>query len=397
MDVIQVLDTLVQEIANDTFTLTFGLADSSILNTTLPAYTYIITNKAGDTIAVDKIAMDTLWRFDEELQSDIKVISNTVVNANAYKGFVFKINKYELDTLNWPHDANSIQTAEASGSYVDSIITVDFSSARQFLHASKQYRVTWHEVVYPILTVIGTDTFLPNDTNLTVTVFDVDNNIEIPYGSRIIGDNWHFNYATSGTFPKYLKSTSSAGAKVGLYFSGMKLSFNNPSGRPGAIVWANRPKDGDEWMLNVSLNDTTLTYLYPPINSSYTFTVTPSSFTDLNDSILDNIKVVPNPYVVRSELDLDYNYRRILFTNLPKVCTITIYTLAGELIKTIEHNTDYYVYSGEDSTLIYDNTNGFAEWDVLTANDQIPAPGIYIYHVNTPSGVTKIGKFAVIK
>ncbi|MGE3062104.1 MAG: hypothetical protein AB7T10_00505 [bacterium] len=401
MDIVQVLDTLVQDMAKDTFTLTFGLADSSILNTMLPAYNYVITNKAGTIVGEDKISMDTLWRFDEEANAQIKVISNIVENANAHSGFVFKINKYELDTLNWPTGANSaLDVSIIEGTYNDSILRAEMAAAgRQFYHASKLYRLTWSEVVYSTLTVIGTDTFLPNDTNLTLTILDVDNNIEIPYNSRVIGDNWHFNYSTTATpaqCGQYLNTTSLATEKTGIYFSNMKLSFNYTD-RPRAIVWTARPKDGDVWEIEITPNDTTLTYVYPPYNSVYKFTVTPSSFTELNDSILDNIKVVPNPYVVRSELDLDYNYRRILFTNLPKACTITIYTLAGELIKTIEHNTDYYVYSGTDSTLVYDNTNGYAEWDVLTQNDQIPAPGIYIYHINTPAGITKIGKFAIIK
>jgi len=405
MEVVQLLDTLVQEIVNDTFTLTFGLADSSIVNDTLPAYNYVITNKAGDTIAVDKVALSNVWKFKDDAPAEVEVISNVVENCNAYKGFVFKINEYELDRTNWNNFSNDTtftvrDVVCSTGTYVDSILAIEVAGQGwQFQHASTKYMLTWHETVATATTIIGVDTLFAGDTALTVTILDVDNNIEIPYSSTDVEDNWHFNFANGqlpSAYKQYLKATSSAVAKTGLYFSNLKLSFNK-TGRANPMVWASRPKDGDIWMISIYPKDATLTWKRPPLNSSYTFTLTASSFTELADSILDNIKVVPNPYVVRSELDLDYNYRRILFTNLPQVCTIRVYTLAGELIKTIEHNTEYYVYSGSDSTIVQDNTNGYAEWDVLTQNDQIPAPGIYIYHVSAPGNVTKIGKFAIIK
>lgn len=403
MVVVPVLDTMVKEITSDTFTLHFGLIDSSIYEVTLPAYTYVITDKSGDTIAENKLALKNYTEIDPATKLPVVIyVGNAIEICNAYSGFVFKINNFVLDSTNWLMNGNSTADVKVvSGNYVDSILYPEYAAqGRQFFHGSKLYRLTWHEVVYPTQTVIGTDTFLPNDTNLTLTILDVDNNIEIPYNSRNIGDNWHFNWQTLSTAscPQYINSTSTATERIGIYFSNLKISFNK-TGTPKPMVWANRPKDGDVWELALTPNDSTATFKYPPINSSFQFTLTPNSFSAVEDSLLNNVKVVPNPYVVRSELDMDYNYRRILFTNLPQVCTIRIYTLSGELIKTIEHNINFYVYSatGSDSTLVYDNTNGTAEWDVLTSNDQIPAAGIYIFHVQTPSGATKIGKFAVIK
>ena len=53
-------------------------------------------------------------------------------------------------------------------------------------------------------------------------------------------------------------------------------------------------------------------------------------------SKLDSIYVVPNPYVVTNVLEqldlqspMDRGPRKIYFTNLPKECTITIYTVNG--------------------------------------------------------------------
>jgi hypothetical protein len=95
---------------------------------------------------------------------------------------------------------------------------------------------------------------------------------------------------------------------------------------------------------------------------------------------LDNIKVVPNPYMVNAAWESIKGDRRLEFVNLPDVCTVRIYTLAGDLVQTIEH-------SGNDGT---------AYWDVMSSNAQGVAPGIYFYAVESEYG-SKIGKFAVIK
>ncbi len=60
---------------------------------------------------------------------------------------------------------------------------------------------------------------------------------------------------------------------------------------------------------------------------------------------LNDIKVVPNPYIISAAWErkrlgdpkLGEPIRDIAFTNLPGVCTISIYTLDGNLVKTIEH------------------------------------------------------------
>jgi hypothetical protein len=96
--------------------------------------------------------------------------------------------------------------------------------------------------------------------------------------------------------------------------------------------------------------------------------------------------VVPNPYLVRADWDRSTNTRKIQFIHLPSECTVRIYNLVGELVRIVEHD------AGEDA-----EEGGSAEWNLLTEDDQIPASGIYIYHVSTPDGQEKIGKFAIIR
>ncbi len=106
-------------------------------------------------------------------------------------------------------------------------------------------------------------------------------------------------------------------------------------------------------------------------------------------SSLDNIKVVPNPYVAasvweeRNPFNTGRGPRVLHFNHLPQVCTIRIYTVDGELVTTIEHN----------STLL----DGTAEWNLLTRDNLAVSYGVYIYQVDAPGIGQKIGRFAVIK
>ena len=104
---------------------------------------------------------------------------------------------------------------------------------------------------------------------------------------------------------------------------------------------------------------------------------------------LRNIYVVPNPYVATSVFEprnpvsrTERGERRLYFANVPRQCTIRIYTLAGELVETLYH----------DSTL----DNGKLFWDMRTKDNMNLAYGLYIFHVDSPEG-SYIGKFAVIK
>ena len=104
---------------------------------------------------------------------------------------------------------------------------------------------------------------------------------------------------------------------------------------------------------------------------------------------LENIKVVPNPYVVtnaweqKNTTTIGRGDRKIQFTHLPKTCTIKILSTDGYLIDTIIHN-------GSD-------LNGSKFWDLKTKDNMDIAFGIYFYHINAPGIGEKVGKFAVIK
>jgi len=104
------------------------------------------------------------------------------------------------------------------------------------------------------------------------------------------------------------------------------------------------------------------------------------------ESMLDNVKVVPNPYIVRNTWERSSDYARLQFINLPEVCTIRVYTLAGDHVRTIDHNEH-----------IESDKPGWEWWDLLTHNDQTIAAGVYIFHVDAPGIGEYVGKFAIVR
>ena len=97
---------------------------------------------------------------------------------------------------------------------------------------------------------------------------------------------------------------------------------------------------------------------------------------------LDDIKVVPNPYIVNSDQYPEDEWKKKLrFTRLPAECTISIYTITGEKVRVLEKKN---------------STDANKWWDLRSYNNQEIAPGLYIYVVEAGSN-KKIGKFAVIR
>ncbi len=109
-----------------------------------------------------------------------------------------------------------------------------------------------------------------------------------------------------------------------------------------------------------------------------------------------DVFVYPNPYRVDAgytESGYENRYhdriadraRLIHFANLPNVCTIRIFSLDGDLIRTI-----YHEYPKDDPAAMHDT------WDLITRNVQAVKTGLYYWTVESEKR-TQIGKFVVIK
>jgi hypothetical protein len=100
------------------------------------------------------------------------------------------------------------------------------------------------------------------------------------------------------------------------------------------------------------------------------------------DSLLELIHTVPDPYYVTNNMELTTNRKVLKFVNLPAQAIIRIYSLSGILVDVVEH---------------FDPTGGGeATWNLRNRNDQFVASGVYFYHVETPDGKKRVGRFTVV-
>ena len=129
-----------------------------------------------------------------------------------------------------------------------------------------------------------------------------------------------------------------------------------------------------------------------PFRSDDAFTITmkaQETDNELAKNQLDRIYVVPNPYVATTSIEPSNNFRvgrgerRIEFVNLPRECTIKLFSTSGKLVDTIEHNST----SDDGSTF----------WDLRTKDGLDVAYGYYFYVVDAPGIGVKKGKLALIK
>jgi hypothetical protein len=105
---------------------------------------------------------------------------------------------------------------------------------------------------------------------------------------------------------------------------------------------------------------------------------------------LDEIKVVPNPYIATNSMEQAVSNRflnqgrRLMFTHVPADCNIKIFTVSGVLV-------DEIIVNNEPS-------NGIIHWDLLSREGLEVAAGVYIYMVKSNlTGEVYKNKFAVIK
>ena len=149
---------------------------------------------------------------------------------------------------------------------------------------------------------------------------------------------------------------------------------------------ADPPDVGDEWQLTI--NAMTL---------------------DPEDADLTKIRVVPNPYLASSTLDLSPLSRRIEFVNLPDRCTIRIYTLGGNLVNVLNHIgsnrfgwgnfTDVDRITPDNTPEVftgYDNHGGTEPWNLRNRFGQTVASGLYFFHVTDSRGETHTGRFYIV-
>jgi hypothetical protein len=133
------------------------------------------------------------------------------------------------------------------------------------------------------------------------------------------------------------------------------------------------PAAGDKMLFTTSIPSTPF--------DRFDFTTTPPTAFDagLAKGELGKIRAVPNPYFAHSTYELNRFNRVLKFTHLPAQCTIRLFNLAGDLVRTIDKN---------------DNTSE-ATWDLNTSHGLPVGSGVYIAHIDAPGAGTATVKLAV--
>lgn len=128
-------------------------------------------------------------------------------------------------------------------------------------------------------------------------------------------------------------------------------------------------------------------------------------------SSLDSVEpyVYPNPYYLGASWEGASNFqeesRKLIFSNLPENCSITITTAGGDFIDQFEHRADYnggdirwFQSFGAENPDQNAFSGGEHAWDLLSRESQIIARGMYLFTVqDLDTGESFTGTFLIVK
>jgi hypothetical protein len=135
----------------------------------------------------------------------------------------------------------------------------------------------------------------------------------------------------------------------------------------------------------------TITPNYPlSTRRVYEFVATKPTFDNriLMQQQMDRIKVFPNPYFGYNKAERSSLERFITFSNLPGDYKIRLFSLSGDLIRTIIRGSG--AANGP-------NTTTYERWDLKNDYGLYVASGIYIAHIEIPEVSNKILKIVIVQ
>jgi len=105
------------------------------------------------------------------------------------------------------------------------------------------------------------------------------------------------------------------------------------------------------------------------------------------DKLIENVKVVPNPYFISHEGQRSPYDSKIYFTKLPKNCKIQIFSVSGDLIKTIEHN---------ELNAAMKDSEYMEVWDLLSSNGIRVQSQAFVALITASDGSQAVKNFSVV-
>jgi hypothetical protein len=101
---------------------------------------------------------------------------------------------------------------------------------------------------------------------------------------------------------------------------------------------------------------------------------------------MDEINVFPNPYFAHNKAEQNTLTRFVTFSHLPQKAKIQVFTLNGELVRTLNH---------VDETGTTART--YERWDLRNENGLPVASGMFIVRIEIEGVGSKILKLAIIQ
>ncbi|PWB71469.1 hypothetical protein C3F09_07825 [candidate division GN15 bacterium] len=229
-----------------------------------------------------------------------------------------------------------------------------------------------------------------NPRQLNVVVRDRDQNHQWEYWYEATNDDTLYLPNGGDLSRNYIWILNTTYDPTGTYYGdgtgGTIAATDGPGGAMIDAAWALYMLDrgvvaeGNRWgMLAEEFTYRLVPYFINLPDDTFRFVAT-SPVKTQTEKDLEAINVVPNPYYLIGPYDPAPTNRNIYFQHLPDSCTISIYNLAGELVKKITRS---------------DATSSITSWDVMTENNLPVASGIYIWVVEAPGFGQRIGKMAV--
>jgi hypothetical protein len=145
------------------------------------------------------------------------------------------------------------------------------------------------------------------------------------------------------------------------------------------------PYNGTGYYYAITYHDTTGTQRSNKVDCFTHFPAHPVAQQNRN---VEEVWVVPNPYHESASWDVSEG-KRIQFVNLPPRCTVSIYTVAGDLVRVLHHpDPDYFNYG---------NYGGALNWNLKSDDGREVVPGVYIFYVEGEGGEVYKGHFVIIR
>ncbi|MGB3340185.1 MAG: hypothetical protein WBB37_01740 [bacterium] len=303
----------------------------------------------------------------------------------SFNGITAKIN-FRRDSL--PANRSIFESIEVHGSYPESLVIPSLpgpwtSYFAFWAYRGNDYRIEWYST-----------TGNPTNAN-SVRVIDLMTGEEIaysPYDPDLnhlydeYASGWCFlsHLEVSDTLILYGTPPATHNTKY-LYINGGLIGLNKGGPiMPGYVL----PSISDLWTVNADTG-----FAPAPANALFKIHSFPAYF-DSARKISLNIKVVPNPYIGFNEWEIKRFPPKLKFINLPHKCTIRIFNLNGELVKTLLHTHTYEPELGHER--MPNDAGGDEWWDLLNNERQAAANGVYIFHVRSDVG-EQVGKMVIIR